>query len=109
MKIILLVKDLVSRTHIKSSLPAEGYEISGPRDFSTDNLPPAENCRIFLDLETASEFLPALVKLPADYKSKSIYCFFPHIKIELAEAAQLAGLTNIMPRSKFFNSISTLL
>ncbi len=64
---------------------------------------------VIVDLNARADPLAAIERLQAAGAPRNIIGFFSHVQTELAERARAAGCSNLMPRSKFTQSLATIL
>ena len=109
--IVACVEDLAFRSKIE----ATGRHLNVPVRFTEPrNLPRAAaedgTAAVLMELSTDGECFEAVRKLRADRKTSEmpIIGFLRHTERELAKQAEAAGLTRVLPRSEFSETLPDL-
>lgn len=69
----------------------------------------AEVTLIIIDLNARDGSMPALEELKKSGNQKTTIAFLSHVQTELAERAKTLGCAEVMPRSKFTESLPAIL
>jgi CheY-like chemotaxis protein len=64
---------------------------------------------LIVDLNARTGALEALEKLRAAGNQAPVIAFLSHVQVELAERARAAGCQQVLPRSKFTQSLAAIL
>jgi len=110
--IVACVEDLFFRSKIE----ATGRHLSVPIRFATAKdlalaASEAGTAAVLLELSTNGECFDAVRKLRADQNTREVPVigFLRHTERELAKQAEAAGLTRVLPRSEFSETLPDLL
>ena len=102
--VLVLVRDLIFATRIRGTAEALGTQVKMLRDSSL--LPRHEGSLLIVDLN-----LPAVIPAAAEWQSqgdRKVIGFVSHVDAETIAAARAAGLTDILPRSRFVEILPSL-
>jgi len=96
-KIVAIVADLMLASRVQESLRAAGHEVS-----VTPTLPnPVDADLIVCDLDTADIDAVAAIPIPT-------LGFYSHVDVETKKAAETAGITQAVPRSRMARELPDL-
>jgi hypothetical protein len=114
MNILVLIKDLVLSTQIRTACEKAGHTYHSGRgnqkfEETIGSVKP-EKVIIDLNIDGADPF-KAIEHAKSSMPLENILCFYSHVNTELAEKAEEIGLkeAQIFRRSKFFTNLSTIL
>ena len=113
MNLLVLIKDLVLSTQIRTSCEAASINYSSSRTYEkfAESLEKLKPEKIIIDLNISStDPFEAIEKAKLHLNPRDILCFYSHVNTELAQKAIEAGLfaDRILKRSIFFNSLAEL-
>jgi len=111
MKILLVMKDLVMSSLIRETAAALSAEIQYARSAEEyrSKLPLLQPDLVIVDLTFRSEDPIAIVTQKLDFSPARIIAFGPHVEEALTARAQQAGLTEVLTKGQFVNSLPKLL
>ena len=103
--VLVLVRDLIFATKIRGTAEALGTQVKMLRDPSL--LAQQDGTLLIVDLN-----LPNVIPAAAEWQSqgdRKVVGFVSHVDAKTIAAARAAGLTEIMPRSRFVEVLPSLL
>lgn len=109
-KVIALMDDLFFQMKVAETAKHLGLElkVAANSDALMGLLEPAPNL-VIVDLNARSEPLTAIERVRAARKDLKVVGFLSHMQRELAEQAESAGCTEVMPRSVFTKNLAAIL
>jgi DNA-binding NarL/FixJ family response regulator len=102
--VLVLVRDLIFATKIRGTAEALGTPVKMLRDPAT--LAQHEGKLLIVDLN-----LPGVIPAAAQWQShgdRRVVGFVSHVDAETIAAARAAGITQVLPRSKFVELLPSL-
>lgn len=109
-KVIALMDDLFFQMKVAETAKHLGLElkVAANGDALIGLLDPAPNL-VIVDLTARNEPLAAIERVRAARKDLKVVGFLSHVQRELAEQAESAGCTEVMPRSVFTKNLAAIL
>jgi DNA-binding NarL/FixJ family response regulator len=109
-RIVALMDDLFFQMKVAETAKHLGLElkVATNGDALLELLEPAPNL-VIVDLNARSQPLAAVVRLRAAQKDLRVVGFLSHVQRELADQAQAAGCSEVIPRSAFTQNLAAIL
>jgi len=109
--VLALVNDLLFQSKIIETARHVGVEVKvvGTGDVLVAEAQSQAPALVIVDLNAPSGAIEAIERLQAAGSTVPIIGFLSHVQVDLAERAQAAGCTQVMPRSKFTQQLATIL
>lgn len=108
--VLALVDDIFFQARISATAKQVGVELKmfGAPD-ALVTAASASGELIVIDLNARADAIGALNQLREAGNQTPVIAFLSHVQTELAERAQAAGCTEVMPRSKFTQDLAAIL
>ena len=109
-RVVALMDDLFFQMKVAETAKQLGLElkVATNGDALQGLLEPAPKL-VIVDLNARSQPIAAIERLRAAQKDLRVVGFLSHVQRELAEQAQAAGCTEVMPRSAFTQNLAAIL
>jgi len=110
-QVIAFVDDIFFQAKIMETAKQVGVEIRccTTPDALLDEITKHPPNLVIVDLNARSKPLDAIERVRQTSPSLRVLAFLSHVQVDLAESARLAGCQDVMPRSKFTQSLATIL
>lgn len=106
--VVALVADLIFESKIRATARAVGVNAVVSRSEATVESKLGQASALIVDLEGGAH-LEFVRFTRSRYLGLAIIGFFPHVQAEVARQAKAAGVTRLLPRSKFTEGLGELL